>query len=174
MRKVIFLFILVINILLLYNNSVFAVNIDRYTLNSEQNHSILIDDETEYYDDGSYTEYKTYLVENNNALSSNLGLQYNKTGERIVTNYDAKNNVQWIYTLTAEYLIEDGVSVVCVNARYSTTIYNNNWKFSDGSSSYSSNTAYGNGKFTHKILFITTKTITIDIVLSCDKYGNLS
>ena len=44
-----------------------------------------------------------------------------------------------------------------MNANYSTAIYNNNWKFSDGSSSYNSNTAYGNGKFTHKILFITTK-----------------
>ena len=131
----------------------------------------LVTRETEYFDDGSYIIYETLEQKNDVVL---LSTSYYKTGKRHVTNYDSNNNVQWVYTLSAEYFIEEGISVRCTKADYSTTINNSNWKFSDGSTSYSGNTAYGKGKFTHKVLFITTKTENIDIHLSCDSYGTLS
>lgn len=131
----------------------------------------IISSETEYLEDGSYLVYETFEQKSDIVL---LATSYYKIGTRNVTRYDSNNKVQWIYTLSAEYYIEEGISATCTKADYSTTINNSNWKFSDGSTSYSGNTAYGKGKFTHKILFITTKTETIDIHLSCDSYGNLS
>ena len=132
---------------------------------------VLVSNETEYFEDGSYIVYETLEQKNDVVL---LSTSYYKTGKRYVTNYDSNNNIQWVYTLSAEYWIEEGISVTCTKADYSTTINNSNWKFSDGATTYSGNTAYGKGKFTHKVLFITTKTETIDIHLSCDSYGNLS
>ncbi len=131
----------------------------------------IVTKDIEYFEDGSYIVYETLEPKNGVVL---LSTSYSKTGKRHVTNYDSNNNVQWVYTLSAEYWIEEGVSVTCTKADYSITINNSNWKFSDGSTSYSGNTAYGKGKFTHKVLFITTKTENIDIHLACDSYGNLS
>ncbi len=135
------------------------------------NDSTIILSKTEYLEDGSYLVYETFEQQSDVVL---LATSYYKTGTRNVTRYDSNNKVQWIYTLSAEFWIEEGISAICTKADYSTTINNSNWKFSDGSTNYSGNTAYGKGKFTHKVLFITTKTETIDIKLSCDSYGNLS
>lgn len=131
----------------------------------------LVTKDTEYFEDGSYIVYETLEQKIDVVL---LSTSYSKTGKRHVTRYDSNNNVQWIYTLSAEYRIEEGISVTCTKADYSTTINNSSWTFSNGSATYSGNTAYGKGKFTHKVWFITTKTENIDIHLSCDSYGNLS
>ena len=119
------------------------------------NENLLLDDftliskETEYFKDGSYIIYEVLEEKSDFAL---LTASYYKTGKRNVTKYDSKNNVQWIYTLSAEYWVEEGISVNCTKADYSTSINNSSWSFSDGSTSYSGNTAYGKGKFTYKVL----------------------
>lgn len=132
----------------------------------------LISSETKYFEDGSYIVYETLEQKNDVLLFSS---SYTKTGTRNVTKYDSNNKVQWIYTLSAEYWIEEGISVSCTKADYSTTINNSSWSFSNGSASYSGNTAYGKGKFTYKVLWLfPTQNVNIDIDLSCDSYGNLS
>lgn len=132
----------------------------------------LISSETKYFEDGSYIVYETLEQKNDVLLFSS---SYTKTGTRNVTKYDSNNKVQWIYTLSAEYWIEEGISVSCTKADYSTTINNSSWSFSNGSASYSGNTAYGKGKFTYKVLWLfPTQNVNIDIQLSCDSYGNLS
>lgn len=131
----------------------------------------LISSETEYFEDGSYIVYEILEQKNDVVLFSS----YTKTGTRNVTKYDSNNKVQWIYTLSAEYWIDEGISVSCTKADYSTTINNSSWSFSNGSASYSGNTAYGKGKFTYKVLWLfPTQNVNIDIDLSCDSYGNLS
>lgn len=132
----------------------------------------LITKNIEYFDDGSYIVYETLEQKNDVVLLAN---SYYKTGTRNVTKHDSSNKVQWVYTLSAEYWIEEGVSVKCTKADYSTTINNSSWSFSNGSASYSGNTTYGKGKFTYKVLWIfSTQNVNIDIKLSCDSYGNLS
>ncbi len=133
---------------------------------------ILVSNETQYLDDGSYIVYETLEQKKDVIL---LATSYSKTGTRNVTKYDSNNKVQWVYTLSAEYQIEEGISVRCTKTDYSTTINNSSWSFSNGSTSYSGNTAYGKGKFTYKVLWIfSTQNVNIDIQLSCDSYGNLS
>lgn len=87
---------------------------------------------------------------------------------------NASNEIEWEYTLTATFSYVYGVSATCTNADYSYTIYDDSWKFSDGSTSRSGATAYGYGTFKNKFLFITTKTVEIDLSMTCDVYGNLS
>lgn len=165
MKKIICIVCLLFILLISTNQKVVASE------NPLPNDFTIITSETEYFNDGSYIIYETLEQKNDVVLFST---SYYKTGKRHVTNYDSNNNVQWVYTLSAEYWIEEGISVTCTKADYSTTINNSNWKFSDGAASYSENTAYGKGKFTHKVWFVTTKTETIDIHLACDSYGNLS
>ena len=87
---------------------------------------------------------------------------------------NSSNEIEWEYFLTATFSYVYGVSATCTNASYSYTIYDDSWKFSDGSTSRSGATAYGYGTFKNKFLFVTTKTVEIDLSMTCDVYGNLS
>lgn len=166
MKKIIGVVCLLFVFLISTNQKVFASE------NSLPNDFTIIASKIEYLEDGSYIIYET--LEHKNDIIP-FATSYYKTGTRNVTKYDSNNKVQWIYTLSAEYFIEEGVSASCTKADYSTTINNSSWKFSNGSTSYSGNTAYGKGKFTYKVLWIfSTQNVEIDIHLSCDNYGNLS
>ena len=132
----------------------------------------LVSSETQYFEDGSYIIYETIEQTNDVVL---LSTSYSKEGKRTVTKTGNDGKVLWTYTLIAEYWIEEGISVRCTKADYSTSINNSSWSFSDGSSTYSGNIAYGKGKFTYKVLWLfPTQDVNIDIKLSCDSYGNLS
>ena len=163
MKKIICLFSLLCLALLYFNQNVLA--------NEKLNDKFeLISSETIYFDDG------TYIV--NEVLEERLEVvfynnSYSKSGIRNVTKYDG-NNVVWNYKLSANYMIEEGISSSCINSSYSTDIYYSGWSFGDGETYYFENVAYGVGTFYYKVLFITINTEKIDITLSCDCYGNLS
>ncbi len=143
---------------------------------SNLNGDLLISTETETLNDGSYIVYELYeeSSKSNNIMTYSLASTYSsnssytKTGTRTVTKYDSNDKLLWQYVLTATYFVNEGVSATCTSSSYSKTINNTFWKFSNGSTSYSDNTAYGKGKFTYKVLWLfSSDTINIDIELSC-------
>ena len=99
---------------------------------------------------------------------------FTKTANTVVTVYNANDEIACQYTLFGEFQVVSGVSVVCTSATYTQNIYDTGWSFSNGQATKSGATAYGVGKFTKKVLFITTKEIEIDISFTCDIYGNVT
>lgn len=131
--------------------------------------------------DGSYIIYSLYCCDEfDNAETISLPSTFTKTAytKNAVKNaikYDSKNKIIWTYTLTASFSIVEGQSSSCTSVDYSTHIDSSAWSFNNGSSRCEQNTAYGNGVFTKKILWvITSETVNIDLALSCDSYGNIS
>ncbi len=140
-----------------------------YEMLTNLSNSSLSSKETINYNDGSYIIIELYSS-NYMLLSTDSS---NKTGYKDVTKYDKNNKIEWNYTLTCYFSIVYGESSNCYNSTYSQYINDSSWKFSNGSTSTSQNTGYGYGTYKSKVLFITTKTMYIDISLSCDIYGNL-
>lgn len=130
---------------------------------------------TIYLNDGRYIVV-TLITDDISSLSLNSrqSTSFTKIGNKFATCYDKNNNLEWKYTLSAEFSVVEGVSATCTNATYTQTIYASGWSFSNGNATKSGNTAYGAGTFKKKVLFVTTNTVNIDINISCDAYGNLS
>lgn len=133
----------------------------------------LINDETTTtvicLDDGYYIVTK---ITSNPVISRSS--TFTKTGSKVVTVYSGDDEVLCEYTLYGEFQVVSGVSAVCTSATYTQNIYAGGWTFSGGQATKSGATAYGVGKFTKKILFITTKEVDIDISFTCDVYGNIT
>ena len=133
------------------------------------NDLILVSENIEYFNDGSYIITKVH----ESLPVLNRDGTYTKAGSNEQTYYDG-DTLSWKYTLTGYFTINPGVSCVCYNSTYSTDIYSNYWSFHDPYNYYSANTAYGEGTFKKRILFITISTIDINLSVSCDAYGNIS
>lgn len=127
-----------------------------------------------YLDDGSYitTELREEISDVSDSVLRSVSLT--KKGSKTVTYYDNNGNISWKYILTGEFSVVEGMSAICTNSTYTENIYDNDWSFSNGSATKSVNVAYGVGTFKKKLLFITTKTVNIDISITCDANGNLS
>ena len=128
-----------------------------------------------YLNNGSYITI-TLIAKDISTLSltSTNSATFTKAGNKVVTCRDKKGNLEWEYTLFAEFSVVENVSATCTSATYSQTIYASDWSFSNGNATKSGNTAYGVGTFKRKVLFVTVDTANIDISISCDVYGNLS
>ena len=122
-----------------------------------------------YLDDGSYVV--TTLT---SSPITSRSTTFTKTGNQVVSVFSGDDELLCQYTLYGEFEVVSGVSAVCISATYTQNIYASGWTFSDGQAYKSGNTAYGLGKFTKKVLLITTKVVDIDISITCDIYGNLS
>lgn len=126
-------------------------------------------------DNGSYivielleTEYP-YLLNYN---ISSTGKTFTKLGTKNVTMYDKSDKILWNYFLSGFFLVNPGVSSTAISSSYLVTNDTNFWHFSNGNSSYENNVIKGEGTFKHKALFITIKTVSIDISITSDIYGN--
>ena len=124
-----------------------------------------------YYDDGSYLTIYPVTVEN---VSTTRGSIQQLTASKPVTLTDSSGNLEWEYTLNAEFTVVYGSDSYCLNAHYIQNIYQSGWTFSDGNAYFSDNVATGLGKYVKKVLFVTTKTYNINITLTCDIYGNVT
>lgn len=131
----------------------------------------LISSEIEYFEDGSYlvTEYYSY-TENLAARSNTRTVLHTVTA----TQYSATNKVLWEFILTGGWYVNDGISVMAMSSVIDYPVYSNSWSFDDGAATYYDNIVHGGGVFRHKLLGITTKTVTIDFNLVCDLYGNVT
>lgn len=128
-----------------------------------------------YLNNGSYITI-TLIAKDISTLSltSTDSATFTKAGNKVVTCRDKKGNLEWEYTLFAEFSVVENVSATCTSATYSQTIYASDWSFSNGNATKAGNTAYGVGTFKRKVLFVTVDTANIDISISCDVNGNLS
>ena len=135
-------------------------------------------DQVDYMDDIAtirYIEDGYYIVTEINSDNVNQrASSFTKTANKVVTVYNANDEIACQYTLFGEFQVVSGVSAVCTSATYTQNIYDDGWSFSNGQATKSGATAYGVGKFTKKVLFITTKEIEIDISFTCDIYGNVT
>lgn len=124
---------------------------------------------TYYYEDGSYT-----VISAVEKVETAMTRAATKTtaGKVSAINYTSDGEQNWIYTLIGHFTYEEGVSCVCTNSTYTTSITGSGWKFYDPSNTWSDNAAYGYGVFKHKVLFITNNTVTVDLRIRCDSYGN--
>lgn len=167
MKKRIFSIILTFLFVFTLTPSVFAAN--DIELNDQNTTEIV------YLDNGNYITI-TLITQDVSPLSlaSTNSNTFTKTGNKVVSCHDKKGNLEWEYTLFAEFSVIEGISATCTSATYTQTIYANDWSFSNGNATKSGNTAYGIGTFKRKVLFITVDTANIDISISCDVYGNLS
>lgn len=167
MKKRIFSIILTFLFVFTLTPSVFAAN--DIELNDQNTTEIV------YLDNGNYITI-TLITQDVSPLSlaSTNSNTFTKTGNKVVSCHDKKGNLEWEYTLFAEFSVIEGISATCTSATYTQTIYDNDWSFSNGNATKSGNTAYGTGTFKEKILFVTIDTANIDISISCDVYGNLS
>ncbi len=166
MKKQLFSVLLVLAILVSLPLQISAASDNTYTATTSN--------ETIYTDDGGYIVVSKYTQDSSCIAASMALTSSTKTGYCDVTKYDSAGGVVWIYTLSATFQLEYGVSVSCTNASYSTTIVGSTWSFRDGGTTISGNYAYGYGVFEQKFLFVVVNTVTIDIRLSCDIYGNIT
>ena len=130
----------------------------------------LISSETEYSNDGSYLLIEYYTKSTNTNARGNLRVV---THTKVVTQYSKNNKVLWVYTLIGDWHVIDGVSVQASASVVQASVHDNSWSFALGDQTYYDATVHGGGVFTHKLLGITTKTIIMDINMTCDIYGNL-
>ena len=154
-------FILVLASLMAMVVPVYAADTEPETVQLEDGTKI-----TYFGDGGVLTTYPATIVEES---YSTLGTAKTITAAKDNI-YEYDGVVEWKYTLTASFTYT-GDSSVCTSASYTKTIYKDNWQFSDGSTSRSGNRAYGYGTFKYKVLFVTTKTVNIDISMFCTVGG---
>ncbi len=130
--------------------------------------------ETIYLEDGSYivvtTSYTQRAISSETKATSTRSLIFEVVGSQSYNCY-SNNEIVWIYALYGTFTVTYGESAVCTAASYSTTIYNNIWKFSDGSATYSDNQTFGVGTFKRRFLFVVVQTVYIDHTITCDNYG---
>jgi len=166
MKKCLLSFVLAITILCVFSLPTYAAETISPTVQDADGATVI------YYEDGSsFTITPVRVDESANLMRATAKT---KSSSRDVYFTNAEGVMEWKYTLSATFSYVEGVSSTCTNASYTQTVYSGGWKFSDGAATKSGNVATGNGKYVKKILFITAKTYNIDIIISCDKYGNIT
>lgn len=121
--------------------------------------------------DGSYTIITPAVKVTDTDSGARIAI-LTTTGEVSATNYAENGSVNWVYTLIGLFQYKPGNSCICKGSDYKVTINALTWVFSDPSNTYSGNAAYGHGVFEHKFLGITGSTVTVDLRIRCDSYGN--
>lgn len=118
-----------------------------------------------------YLENGDYIVETLTESYSRSARE--KTGTKARTYYNSDGSAAWVAVLTGKFTY-DGTSATCTSASVSVTIYDSSWYTSSKSASKSGNVASATVTMGYRFLGVTTKTLTADLTLSCDKDGNLS
>lgn len=121
--------------------------------------------EKEYLEDGSYFET---IIESNDNFRSSI-----KNASKTVIYKNDKDQSLWYAKVTADFYY-DGTTSFCTSSSASGGTYVDGWKILSKSSSRTGNVAsatvvagcYLNGSF--------VDSITVKVLLSCDKNGNLS
>ncbi len=131
----------------------------------------IVSETTQYADDGSYIVTTVCEEISSNGLAR---AGYNKTGSKTVTHYASDNSVNWTFTVTGTFVVNEGVVSACTTARYSHTIVDTAWSLKSGNAAKTGNKAVGNATFARKLLGVEVNTEDVTVTLTCDKYGVLS
>lgn len=122
------------------------------------------------YEDGSYLVMKTTEVTSTSTRASTIS----KSASRSLSLYNSSDEEQWRYTLHATFLYREGISAQCQNRRDEYHIYNSDWSMVSHSTSIDDDSAFGTVTMKCTVLFITISTITKDVSITCDAYGNIT
>lgn len=129
---------------------------------------VLVSETVEYLEDGS--SIITSVYEEVVMTRSNL---YDKTGSKVYRYRNTDGVVLWTLTINGEFQVIEGASVTCTSARCSATIYDSEWECITKYASVSGNQAIAHGEFQRKLLGGVISSRNVDVILSCDPYGNL-
>lgn len=123
----------------------------------------IISQTTEYYEDGTYAVITVVETEPVTRAST-------KGGEKTHTEYNPDGSVAWEFTVYGTFSVDIGTSVTCTNSSYSVNIVSSEWRRVSSIAKRSGNQAIGDASFING----SGETRSCHVVLSCDKYGNLS
>lgn len=124
----------------------------------------------EVYEDGSYAVLEKTEVIVSNARSSTVS----KSASSTCHYYNGNDEEQWSYTLNGTFLYRYGSGAQAQNRSDSYKIYNSEWSMVSHDSSVGSDTVYGTVTMKMTVLFITIRTVTQDLSITCDMYGNIT
>lgn len=155
--------------LVLFSSNVYAFEGESLALNDNVSY--------EYFDDGSYIKTVTWCDENAQIQTGTRASDdYTVTGGRDVLYYDGDGNLDWKVTIVGVFLIVPSnvnLSGYCQEATLNHYIYDSSWHIYNKTATAITNNACGTCTMKRKFLGITTKTVDVDIYVTCDSYGNI-
>lgn len=133
----------------------------------------------EYFEDGSYMVTELEHLGSNllNQSNSKASDNYTVSGRRSVTYYNSDDEVIWQVTLTGTFLIVPSNSLEsgdCLSATLTYKINDSAWHIYDIVEQEITNNACGFCTMKRKFLGITTKTVDVELYITCDYAGNLT
>lgn len=133
----------------------------------------------EYFDDGSYlvTELKYIQNADVSQTGSKASGNYTVSGEKSAIYYNGDDEVIWKVTLTGSFLIVPSNSLESGDCQSATLTYKINdsaWHIYDIVEQVITNNACGFCTMKRKFLGVTTKTVDVDLYITCDYAGNLT
>ena len=158
--------------------SLFALTIPVYAADGLPSASNTVTNETEYIylSDGSVIVSTLVVEDVATSDAQTRAISYGKKGSRTVSCYDdeEETELEWSFTFTAYFWVNEGIHAECNNTEYSYQIVNDNWSISDDYTRDDGATGYAHAIFKEKFLFVTINTVEVDFSITCDIYGNLS
>ncbi len=119
----------------------------------------------EYLNDGSYFET---IIESNDNQKSSI-----KNASKTLAYKKANGDTLWYAKVTADFYY-DGNTSSCTSASASGKSYVSEWKILDTSSSRTGNVGSATVTAGAYYLGVYIDSVTVKVLLSCDKNGNLS
>ncbi len=89
------------------------------------------------------------------------------------TRYSENGDMVWKASLTGSFTY-DGRYATCTSSSCSVTVYDSAWYTISKTTWTDANFAKGTVEMGRKVLGITTKTETLNLSMTCDRYGNVS
>ncbi len=128
--------------------------------------TVKTDTQIQYFDDGSYIVTET--TQNIAPFSSGTN-----SLTRTSVYFNSDDEALWTVSLTGRFTYT-GSSATCTSATTSYKIYDNAWKVTEATPSKSGRTASAYFVVKKYWIGIITKTVPVQIVLTCDNNGNIS
>lgn len=144
-----------------------ALAIEHSPINASKSNS------TAMYIDNISNEYYAIISIEEEIASNTTRTISTKTGKKTYTVYNNDSEVAAQFVLTGTYTYNGNTSS-CTGASYSTSVYDDNWKFTSASTSKLGAVASGQFTVKHYSLSVNNQTVSKTITLTCDAKGNLS
>ena len=118
-----------------------------------------------------YLEDGGYIMVELNTNSDKARATVSKS--KVATRYSDDDEMQWQIRLSGSFTY-DGTTASCTSSSCTVTIYNNAWYTDSKTSWKNANSAYATVVMGRKLLGVTVDRETIDLTLTCDRYGKVS
>ena len=131
----------------------------------------------EYFDDGSYIVTSLEYISDDSNTQTRAAGDYTVSGKKSATYYNGDDEIIWQVTVTGVFLIvptNANMSGYCQSSKLSYVINSSSWHISNIVENEITNNAVISCTMKRKLLGITTKTVDVDLHITCDSYGNLS